>query len=73
MMPNNAPPTISFHGSADVLVSVTQARRLRDKLNTKGIVNQYFEYTGLGHDIWPANTMNDMFNKLGAFMIANVQ
>ena len=73
IMPNNAPPTISFHGSADVLVSVTQARRLRDKLNTKGIVNQYFEYTGLGHDIWPANTMNDMFNKLGAFMIANVQ
>ena len=73
ILPNNAPPTISFHGSADVLVSVTQARRLRDKLNTKGIVNQYFEYPGLGHDIWPASTMNDMFNKLGAFMIANVQ
>ena len=73
MMPNNAPPTISFHGSADVLVSVTQARRLRDKLNTKGIVNQYYEYPGVGHEIWPANTMNDMFNKTGAFMIAHVQ
>lgn len=72
-MPNNAPPTISFHGTADVLVSVTQARRLRDKLNVKGIVNQYYEYPGLGHDIWPANIMNDMFNKIGAFMIANVQ
>lgn len=73
MMPNNAPPTIAFHGTSDVLVSVTQSRRLRDKLIQKGIVNQYHEYGGLGHDIWPADKLSDMFNKTGAFMIANVQ
>ena len=73
IMPNNAPPTIAFHGSADVLVSVTQARRLKDKLVAKGIVNQYYEYAGLGHDVWPAEKLSDMFTKFGSFMQTNVQ
>ena len=73
MMPNNATPTITFHGTNDVLVSVTQGRKLRDKLNAKGVLNQYHEYAGVGHELWAPDKMTDMFNKLGNFMIANVQ
>ena len=73
MMPNNAPPTIAFHGAADVLVPVTQSRRLRDKLVQKGIVNEYYEYPGLGHDLWPATQLGDVFVKMGIFMNKYVQ
>jgi acetyl esterase/lipase len=73
MMPNNAPPTIAFHGASDILVSVTQSRKLRDKLVAKGITHQYFEYPGLGHDLWPADKLNDMLTKMGSFMQANVE
>lgn len=73
MMPNNAPPTIAFHGTNDNLVAVTQSRKLRDRLVTKGITHQYYEYPGLGHDLWPADKLSDMFTKMGTFMKANVQ
>jgi len=68
MLPATAPPTITFHGANDILVSVTQGRMLRDKLNTKGIPNQYNEYAGVGHDLWPNSMLSDMFSKLGVFM-----
>lgn len=70
---SNGKPTIGFHGTADVLVSVTQSRKLKDKLTALGIINQYHEYPGVGHEIWPSDKLHDMFNKLGAFMIQHVK
>jgi dipeptidyl aminopeptidase/acylaminoacyl peptidase len=66
-------PTLLFHGTNDVVVGVTQSRKLRDKLTQLGIVHQYHEYAGLGHDIWPADKITDVLNKFTSFMTAQVQ
>lgn len=65
-------PTIIFHGDADVIVNVSQSTAIKNKLQTFGIVNQLTIYPGLGHEIWPAATMTDAFNKIEAFIKANV-
>lgn len=72
MLTNNAPPTITFHGTNDILVGISQARLLKDKLILKNIPYEHYEYTGLGHDIWPPEKLSDMFTKLGIFMTARV-
>lgn len=67
------PPTIIFHGEDDMLVNVAQSTSLKNKLQTLGIANQLTVYPDLGHDIWPSSTMNDAFDKITAFVKANVQ
>lgn len=68
-----SPPTIIFHGDADVLVSPSQSVTLKNKLQSLGVINQLIVYPNQGHDIWPDNIMNDAFDKIEAFLKANVR
>ena len=67
------PPTIIFHGDQDVIVNVSQSTLLKNKLQTFGITNQLTVYPGMDHDLWPAAIMNDSFDKIEAFIKANVR
>ena len=64
-------PTILLQGGADILVSVTQATRLKAKLDAAGVINQYIYYPTEGHG-WFGATLTDSFNKIQAFLAANV-
>jgi len=69
-----SPPTILLHGSADPLVSPSQSVAVQTKLNNLGIANQYVLYPGKGHgDDWGDAIYKDAFNKIQAFVTANVQ
>jgi acetyl esterase/lipase len=67
----NSPPTILLHGGLDPLVAVSQSTTLRDKLLLNGVTNQYVFYPTEGHEWFGAN-LTDSFNKLQAFLAANV-
>lgn len=69
-----SPATILLHGSDDPLVSATQATSAKDKLVAANVTNQYVLYGGAGHiDTWGDLVLFDSFNKIQAFLIANVQ
>lgn len=68
---STAPPTLLLHGGADPLVKASQSTALRDKLTAAGVVNSYVFYPGEGHG-WYGATLSDSFNKLQAFLQANV-
>lgn len=68
-----AMPTILLHGGVDPLVSPSQSVAVQTKLNTAGITNQYVFYPNGGHGDWDAATYTDAFNKIQAFLTANVQ
>ena len=65
-------PTILLHGGADPLVSVSQPVSLKAKLDASGVVNQYVFYPSEGHG-WFGATLYDSFNKIEAFIKANVK
>jgi acetyl esterase/lipase len=67
------PPTIIFHGDMDMIVNVSQSTLLKDKLQAAGVTNELTINPGLGHDVWPPSTMNQTFDKIEAFIKANVQ
>ncbi|MGI8583431.1 MAG: alpha/beta hydrolase fold domain-containing protein [Chitinophagaceae bacterium] len=64
-------PTILLHGSLDALISVSQATRLKAKLVAAGVINQYVLYPTENHGWFGAN-LYDSFNKIEAFLKANV-
>ena len=66
-------PTLIFHGTADDVVPISQSNDLKAKLQSFGVVHQMVTYPNHGHDVWPATTMDDAFNKIEAFIRANVQ
>ena len=68
---NTSSPTILLHGGLDPLVSVNQATMLKAKLDAAGVVNQYVFYPGEGHG-WFGINLYDSFNKIEAFIRANV-
>lgn len=67
-----SPPTIMLHGTADDVVKSTHSTNLATQLTTAGVVNQIVIYPGRGHEIWPTDVMTDAFNKIEAFIKANV-
>src|SRR5687768_8686474 len=67
------PPTIIFHGDLDMIVNVSQSTALKNKLQTSGVKNELTVYPGLGHDVWSSAIMNATFDKIEAFIKANVQ
>lgn len=68
-----SPPTIILQGGVDPLVNATtQSLALKNKLTTAGAVNQYVFYPTGGHGDWDAATYTDAFNKIQAFLAANV-
>ncbi|MFT3980004.1 MAG: alpha/beta hydrolase [Ferruginibacter sp.] len=67
-----SPLTIIFQGGVDPLVLPSQSEEVRNKLTTAGVVNQYVLYPTGGHGDWSAETFTDAFNKIQAFLTANV-
>lgn len=66
-------PTIILQGGADPLVNAnTQSLALKNKLVTAGVVNQYVFYPTGGHGDWDVATYTDAYNKIQAFLTANV-
>jgi acetyl esterase/lipase len=68
-----SPPTIFFQGGVDPLVSPIQAQEAHALLNEAGVANQYVFYPTAAHiGSWNNATMFDAFNKMQAFIEANV-
>jgi acetyl esterase/lipase len=67
-------PTLLLYGSDDALVRPEQAVFVKDKLVAANVTNQYVLYGGAGHvDTWSNSIIVDAFNKIQAFLIANMQ
>lgn len=67
-------PTIIIQGGLDPLVNATtQSLALKNKLTTASVVNEYVFYPTGGHGDWDAATYTDAYNKIQAFLSANVQ
>jgi acetyl esterase/lipase len=69
---SSSPPTLLLHGGKDDLVAYSQSEMLRDKLKSVGVVNQYIFYPNEGHG-WYGATLEDSFDKIEAFLEANVK
>jgi len=66
-----SPPTIILQGGVDVLVSPTQSAALNTKLQTFGVIHQYVFYPTENHG-WVGANLTDSFDKIAAFLTANV-
>lgn len=66
-----SPPTIILHGATDIVVSASQSASLNVKLSISGITREYIVYPTEGHGWFGAN-LTDSFNKIQAFLAANV-
>ena len=53
------PPTLTFHGTIDELVPLSQAERLHEKLDELGIPNVYDPFPGWPHSMDIAKPVND--------------
>lgn len=67
-----SPPTLILQGGADIVVSPSQSTLLDTKLSISGVTHQYIFYPTEGHG-WVGANLNDSFNKIQAFLAANVQ
>ncbi len=59
-------PTILFHGNIDVVVPVYQSQWMKNKLNSLGVPNEYYEYNLDGHGFNATNAY-DCANKIALF------
>ncbi len=66
-----SPPTIVLHGGADIVVSPTQSVLLINKLQLMGVIHQYVFYPAENHG-WTGANLTDSFDKIQAFLVANV-
>ncbi len=66
-----SPPTIILHGGVDIVVSPNQSVALKNKLQSFGVANQYVFYPTENHG-WTGANMVDSFDKIAAFLQANV-
>jgi len=69
---SQSPPTIILHGGVDPLVRPAQSIALDSKLQTMGVIHQYVFYPTEGHG-WVGLNLHDSFDKIQAFLVANVQ
>ncbi|MGZ3937898.1 MAG: prolyl oligopeptidase family serine peptidase, partial [Flavisolibacter sp.] len=65
-------PTIIFHGTADVVVPLSESVDLKNKMSSLGVPNQMTTYPNVGHEIWPPNIMTDVYNQMEQFIKTNV-
>lgn len=71
---NTAMPTILLHGGMDALVAPAQSVAVQSRLASAGITNEYVLYPTKDHGYdWDSATFFDAFNKIQAFLTANVQ
>ena len=68
---NQSPPTLILQGGADIVVSPSQSALLDTKLFISGVTHQYIFYPTEGHG-WTGANLIDSFNKIQAFLAANV-
>lgn len=68
---SNVPPTLLLHGGIDDLVKPSQSASLQTKLQIAGVAVQYIFYPSEGHG-WFGLNLTDSFNKIQAFLLANV-
>ena len=68
---SQSPPTMILHGGIDIVVSPSQSVSLDTKLLIAGITHQYVFYPTEGHG-WVGANLTDSFNKIQAFLAANV-
>jgi acetyl esterase/lipase len=66
-----SPPTIILQGGTDIVVSASQSALLNTRLTTLGVTHQYVFYPAEGHG-WVGANLTDSFNKIQAFLAANV-
>jgi acetyl esterase/lipase len=66
-----SPPTIILQGGADIVVSPSQSANLNAKLQTFGVIHQYVYYPTENHG-WTGPDLTDSFDKITAFINANV-
>lgn len=66
-----SPPTMILHGGVDIVVSPSQSVLLSTKLITAGVIQQYVFYPTENHG-WVGANLSDSFNKIQAFLTANV-
>ncbi len=64
-------PTIIFHGTLDVIVPLYQSQQFRARLNTLGVLNEYYEYFD-GHGFNSGNT-DDAMSKAVAFLKSHLR
>jgi len=67
-----SPPTIIFHGGLDPVVPPAESVALAAKLQLMGVTNQYILYPTETHATFSSANLTDAFNKLQAFLAANV-
>ena len=68
---SQSPPTMILHGGIDIVVSPSQSVSLDTKLFISGVTHQYIFYPTEGHG-WVGANLTDSFNKIQAFLAANV-
>ena len=66
-----SPPTLILYGGADIIVSPSQSTLLNTRLQTAGVIRQLAFYPTEGHG-WTGANLTDSFNKIQAFLAANV-
>jgi len=59
-------------GGTDILVKFSQSATVDAKLQMAGVVHQYVFYPTEGHG-WAGANLVDSFDKIQAFLAANVQ
>jgi acetyl esterase/lipase len=69
---SSSAPTLIFHGEKDQIVDISQSRILRQKLEKAGVHHEMVVYPGERHG-WYGNTLSRSFDKIGAFLEANVK
>ncbi len=65
------PPTILLHGGVDIVVSPSQSLLLKNKLQAMGVTHEYVFYPTENHG-WVGANLTDSFDKITAFLTANV-
>ena len=68
---SQSPATMILHGGIDIVVSPSQSVLLDTKLFISGVIHQYVFYPTEGHG-WVGANLSDSFNKIQAFLAANV-
>lgn len=67
-----SPPTIALQGELDDIVNPDQTTMLIDKLNSKGVSNQFVSYPNEGHGFSDAGN-TDALNKIIPFLALHVK
>ena len=68
---SQSPPTLLLHGGIDIVVPSSQSVLLNNKLQANSVVHQYIFYPTEGHG-WVGANLIDSFDKIQAFLAANV-